>query len=725
MAPLAGLSGAGANGQTPQPAVDTRLHDVMRRWSATVKVDGKEAEMFKVEHQVGKTTCFIASVEGSEFEVVARRERYAGNDEAVWLTVDGKQVEGYAWRRDSALCSSTYSGWRISLEEIRPFLFAPIALTDDPDIAVKEEAVIKGLGSIQLDFYRVHHQGDQENTTAYSKVADNMAVDERSKKATMSHSTAYGPPKTAPAGRSARVSYIDPMGIPHYSLIFKYRSRTMEAPEPVPAVQDRGSSASESPAPDAGSRAGSSSSAAGKKTKKRKKIELTLPESDDENDDGGDLRAKIARLEAENAKLRSGVKAEPGVEVKKEKIKPEKVKVKVSEENGGSCWTCLRTECVRADATALERNPTGHDHALKRPGMSFLWGLFGGDAAGAQAPRREVQTRLQDALGRWSAAVKVEGKESEIFKVEHQERKTICYIVAEEGKEFEVVMKRLRPPATDESTWLSVDGQQISGRVAQSCSWVWMWEDLWNGKRTSSSAIRPFLFAPVAVTDDAKKAVRDEAIIKNMGTIRLDFYHVIYQGVYEADTAYFDQVKQHMLDEKCKNARTSHATAFGAPKVEQASKLTTRVHYVDKWDSPMYSLIFKYRSRALLEIEGIIEPLEPAHPAADKQDRGTCSTGPKAGTAASAASSTGQKKLGKRKKIEIKLSESDEEDEDGAALRAKIARLEAEVAQLRDNVPPQPGSRRQTKPKGDKKEEKGKVKVKKENGKVVLDLLDL
>jgi hypothetical protein len=39
-----------------------------------------------------------------------------------------------------------------------------------------------------------------------------------------------------------------------------------------------------------------------------------------------------------------------------------------------------------------------------------------------------------------------------------------------------------------------------------------------------------FVFAPIALTDDASEAVRDEAIIKGLGTIRLDFYRFIWQS---------------------------------------------------------------------------------------------------------------------------------------------------------------------------------------------------
>ena len=86
--------------------------------------------------------------------------------------------------------------------------------------------------------------------------------------------------------------------------------------------------------------------------------------------------------------------------------------------------------------------------------MGFFASLFGGGAE--QAPKRAKNTRLVDAMGRWSAAVKIAGEE--VFKVEHEAGKTTCYIAAEEGKEFEVQLDTLRQPSTDESARLYVDG---------------------------------------------------------------------------------------------------------------------------------------------------------------------------------------------------------------------------------------------------------------------------
>lgn len=65
-------------------------------------------------------------------------------------------------------------------------------------------------------------------------------------------------------------------------------------------------------------------------------------------------------------------------------------------------------------------------------------------------------------------------------------------------------------------------------------------------KQVSANEIRPFVFAPIALTDDASKAVHDEAIIKGLGTIRLDLYRVNYTGEVEAAAIYTDESQKHV-----------------------------------------------------------------------------------------------------------------------------------------------------------------------------------
>lgn len=73
----------------PGSAMATQLNDILNRWSASVRVDGKVAEVFKVEHTVNKTTCYIEAIEGKEFEVTVHSTQDPGYDQVYWLTVDG------------------------------------------------------------------------------------------------------------------------------------------------------------------------------------------------------------------------------------------------------------------------------------------------------------------------------------------------------------------------------------------------------------------------------------------------------------------------------------------------------------------------------------------------------------------------------------------------------------------------------------------------------------
>ena len=178
-APRAGPSGA----QAPDHAGDTRLSDVYYRWSAAVRIDGEEVEIYKVEHGVDKTTGYIVAEEGKEFDILVKRDEQPDHDESTILSIDGSvcvfafsgffsesgektdnletvsRMSAHTFHRNQPKMNDTFNGKRVSATEIRPFVFAPIALTDDPDEAVQDEKIIQGLGTIRLNFHRVVRQG--------------------------------------------------------------------------------------------------------------------------------------------------------------------------------------------------------------------------------------------------------------------------------------------------------------------------------------------------------------------------------------------------------------------------------------------------------------------------------------------------------------------------------------------------------------------------------------
>ncbi|GAA6047813.1 hypothetical protein JCM3770_004655 [Rhodotorula araucariae] len=296
MAPVAGSSG--------EPIPLTKLTDAANRWSAWVSIDDKPVEVYKVEHKDAKTTCYVEAVEGKECSVCFTRATPPATDIAVYLKLDGTDVAGFSLpKSDLPGRVDTFQGARISPTAIRPFKFAQIAPTDDPDEANNTEAMVKNLGTIQLETYRTQIIGRVPEKKAYQDVKQHV-VDEKSKKATMSHSTAYGD-----AQASVQMDIVKP--------------RDEASPSPGPDASTSGS------VPGSG--------AVYDSRKKRKSSAISL--SDDDADE--DLRSKIARLESEILKLKSDVKREKG-DVKP-KVKGEPIG-KVSTENGRTVIDLLDEE---------------------------------------------------------------------------------------------------------------------------------------------------------------------------------------------------------------------------------------------------------------------------------------------------------------------------------------------------------------------------------------------
>ncbi|GAA5852940.1 hypothetical protein JCM9279_000086 [Rhodotorula babjevae] len=322
----------------------------------------------------------------------------------------------------------------------------------------------------------------------------------------------------------------------------------------------------------------------------------------------------------------------------------------------------------------------------------------------AAAPR----TKLADPSGKWTGWVSVDDKPVEIYKVEHKDKKTTCYIEAREGKEFIVNFAPGYSGVTDLAVWAAIDGSRVGG-VSLSRSRGDR-PHKFEGARISDTAIRPFQFAQIALTDDADEACHTEAVVKNLGTIQLDVHRTRILGKMASSERY-DNFKQPVVDEKSKKATMSHSTAYGAAKASVTSGQADSVDWIDRVESPFWTLEFKYRSRALLELEDIVKPIvEPSPPPVHA--RAASASASASGSGSPAAKDKGKK----RKATAISISDSDDDDD----LRAKVARLEAENSQLRG---------------GDVKREKGDVKPvvkgepigkssKDEKGRTVIDLLD-
>ncbi|GEM06187.1 hypothetical protein Rt10032_c01g0204 [Rhodotorula toruloides] len=296
---MASLPPAGAEFGPDKPL--TELSDPLQVWSASVLIDDKPVEVYKVEHKDKKSTCYIEAVEGKEFKVQLTKGSSSATDYAAYLQLDGSDAKAFSIERSESR-PAMFNGKRVSPTSIRPYKFAKIALTDDSDIATKDESVIKNLGTISIEIYRTAIRGSSVRRTDYKVDAKQHIVDERSKKATMSHSTSYGEAKYHPASRKrVNFKWIDPRRSPYHTLSFKYRSPVVRATPPPNPLEP------------------ASSPATGPSLKKRKTDVITI--SDDEDGDAAHSH-KVA-------KQKGGVKAE-----KKAKIKDEPLRMKVKKEGG-------------------------------------------------------------------------------------------------------------------------------------------------------------------------------------------------------------------------------------------------------------------------------------------------------------------------------------------------------------------------------------------------------
>ncbi|BGP36625.1 hypothetical protein JCM10449v2_000526 [Rhodotorula kratochvilovae] len=317
-------------------------------------------------------------------------------------------------------------------------------------------------------------------------------------------------------------------------------------------------------------------------------------------------------------------------------------------------------------------------------------------------------TMLSDPDKHLTAWVTVDDKPVPVYKVEHGERKTTCYIEAVEGKEYQVRVKRSWRE-TDLCCIFHVDGVRARSYSFKATNALTS-ERRCVGVRVSDTQVKPFVFAPMMLTDDGDAATTSEHIIKSLGTVQVHALRAEYVGMRDVEKSTWADPQQHVVDERGKKATMSHATAYGEAKRDNYDSLKSKFRHIDGTDSPSYTLEFKYRSRALLELDDIVAPAaSPASPTPP----------PVASTSATARGSGESSPATKRKKRKSSAAALEGENED---LRAKIARLEAENSQLKDaGVKREGGGEGDVKPlvKG---EPIGKVST--ENGRTVIDLLD-
>ncbi|ORY79716.1 hypothetical protein BCR35DRAFT_304536 [Leucosporidium creatinivorum] len=304
-----------------------------------ISVNDQPTPVYAVSSAGRKVACFIESVEGAPFKVqFSRLQSPQAYSAHVYL--DGRRVHGMILEPSFTSVEprmSTVAATRVSPTEERPFLFNKLAQTDDEDLACYDEAVVRGIGTVQLNLFRVANLRRNQGEVPCHDMP-NVIMHEQSKKAQLSHQTAYGPPQATTPIRATRVDYVDPLDDPMITFTFSYRSRILlELQDIIPPLP---APASPSPAPAAASASASATPPVASGSGAKRSADLTI-NSDSDSDDNADgltelerLRARVAELERrERIKKESGVKEERGIEMEKD-VKPSLKRVKREGEGG-------------------------------------------------------------------------------------------------------------------------------------------------------------------------------------------------------------------------------------------------------------------------------------------------------------------------------------------------------------------------------------------------------
>ncbi|KAJ6508074.1 hypothetical protein DFH09DRAFT_275569 [Mycena vulgaris] len=204
--------------------------------------------------------------------------------------------------------------------------------------------------------------------------------------------------------------------------------------------------------------------------------------------------------------------------------------------------------------------------------------------------------------GEFSAWIAIEGVEVPEYNVEISENQQeySCWIPSDVGKKFTVHWTNMSAPG------LTGGGVQVDGHK---CGFEAIASDtrpisaFMDGIAESSTKTRPFVFAPLDLTDD--DAYLESASQPNLGLIKLEIWRVDVVGGGMAPSAVAVPAAQKVHERSKKGM--NQQIAFGAA-VEHAQVQSAQIRRIGF--APLVTFSFKYRSLDLLRANGIAPPAQ-------------------------------------------------------------------------------------------------------------------
>ncbi|GAA5947311.1 hypothetical protein JCM3765_001620 [Sporobolomyces pararoseus] len=230
-----------------------------------VEVNGEPLNVYGATETENKSIGYVEAKEGQQFVVCLSDQRKTppGTDYITRVWLDGTQVNGRIWPRDSGIfgealgCEFRYvrlTGRQTSRTSEQPFLFSKLRTTDSDELACEDEQVVKNLGTIQLRYQRVKNVRQATAPSTYDAVEPKV-FHEKAKKAQLSHQAAYGESVQIPKMKRSAFDLIDEEASPLFQFEFRYRSRQLlqleghipSSPSPSPGPEAEQSQSPDSP----------------------------------------------------------------------------------------------------------------------------------------------------------------------------------------------------------------------------------------------------------------------------------------------------------------------------------------------------------------------------------------------------------------------------------------------------------------------------------------------
>ncbi|KAJ7162080.1 hypothetical protein C8R46DRAFT_343171 [Mycena filopes] len=207
----------------------------------------------------------------------------------------------------------------------------------------------------------------------------------------------------------------------------------------------------------------------------------------------------------------------------------------------------------------------------------------------------------------FSAWITIEGQEVPEYDVQiSEDEKTVtCWIPSEVGKKFSVWFKTTSF-SQEIGAALTMDGSSCGGRFMNQQNWRKTIEH--NGITDDGTTLRPFIFSPLALTDD--DSFLGSSSHPELGVIQLSVVPIAFEQLHDQAPGKIFSLAELKLHERSKKAVTQQIS------LARPEPLATRVALTKarRTGPDIVKFFFKYRPLDVLRANGIAPQLKRKTP---------------------------------------------------------------------------------------------------------------